>query len=84
MEDLNYLLYCEQAELLLALNAPSSARKFAHMDLARGYSVRISSHQLPYRTRSESGKIGFNPGRFGASPKPTAKLFKRAGGRIAR
>lgn len=77
MEDFNYLLHREQTELLLSANASSFAARSAHMDMALGYAVRISSHRIPYRTPRPSGAIAFNPGKFGAASRPAAKLFRR-------
>lgn len=76
MEDFNYLLHREQTELLLAANASSFAARSVHMELALGYAVRISSHRIPYRTPRPSGGVAFNPGKFGAASRPTAKLFR--------
>ena len=76
MEDLNHLLHREQEELLLAAKTCNGARRTAHMDVASGYAARIRAHRLPYRTPSATGAVRFNPGRFGASGRPTLSLFK--------
>jgi hypothetical protein len=59
LEDLNYLLHREQAELLLAQSASCSSSRASHAGLALGYGKRIAGHRLPYRTPAADGTVLF-------------------------
>jgi len=61
MEDLNYLLRCEQEELLRARIAHSPVARTGHQRLAQGYAARIRHHPSPYRSQRSDGSMSFNP-----------------------
>ncbi|WP_176594455.1 hypothetical protein [Sphingobium sp. EM0848] len=61
MEDLNYLLKCEQEELLRARFAHCPVARRAHQRLAQGYAARIRRHPHPYRSSRPDGSMSFNP-----------------------
>lgn len=55
MDDLNYLLFREQSELLHAQTSACVSSRRAHHALADAYGKRIRDHRLPYRTPTAHG-----------------------------
>lgn len=65
MEDLNYLLKCEQMELLREQHAACSTSRAAHRVRAQGYGRRIREHHHPYRSGAVMSGAAFAPYPFG-------------------
>lgn len=65
MEDLNYLLKCEQVELLKEQQSMCATSRAAHRTLAEGYSRRIREHRHPYRSGAVRSRSAFAPYPFG-------------------
>lgn len=50
MDDMNFLLFREQEELLRALHSKNRVARERHQALVRGYTQRIIAHRLRYRS----------------------------------
>jgi hypothetical protein len=66
-DDMNFLLFREQEELLRAHHSRSRDKRDLHEAVARTYARRIVMHRLPYRTAMASGACLFNPAPFGSA-----------------
>jgi len=67
MDDMNFLLYREQEELMRALHSRGRDKRDLHRAVARTYARRIAAHRLPYRTRTSEGRCDFDPAPFGTT-----------------
>ena len=66
MDDMNFLLFREQEELMRAQNSRGRDKRDLHEAVARGYARRIALHRLPYRTLLSCGGCRFDPPPYGA------------------
>lgn len=55
MDDMNFLLFREQEELLRALHSKNRVTRERHQAVALGYTQRIIAHRLPYRSHLAVG-----------------------------
>ncbi len=65
MDDMNFLLYREQEELLLAQTSRNRDKSELHFAVALCYARRISEHRHPYRSGQASGRCAFDPAPYG-------------------
>lgn len=67
MDDLNFLLFREQEELLRAQHSRGRDKRDLHAAVARCYARRIALHRLPYRTTLNGGGCSFDPAPYGVA-----------------
>ncbi|MBN8830662.1 MAG: hypothetical protein J0G94_08560 [Sphingomonadales bacterium] len=66
-DDMNFLLFREQEELLRARYSRNRDKRDLHEAVARTYARRIAMHRLPYRSRLDDGGCLFNPAPYGSA-----------------
>mgnify|MGYP003584269406 CR=1 FL=1 len=61
MDDLNFLLFREQEELLRAAQCRNRDKRERHLAVAETYARRIIAHRLPYRSHLAGGGAAVSP-----------------------